>query len=77
VSDVAYLKHDFGPEELRELSVAFENCCAAIPQSKSQEFRELLATRLVGWAMLGKADSIQLYLRALDTYRSLLGPAQL
>jgi hypothetical protein len=77
VSDVAYFKHDFGPEELRELGVAFENCCAAIPQSKSQEFRELLATRLVGWAALGKADSIQLYLRALDTYRSLIGPSQL
>jgi hypothetical protein len=75
VSDVAYAKHDFGPEELREIAVAFENCCAAMPQAQSCEFRELLAARLIGWAAFDKADSVHLYLRALETYR--VGPAQL
>jgi hypothetical protein len=77
VSDVAYVRRVFGPEELRELGVAFENCCAAIPEAQFQEFRELLAVRLVRWATLGKVDSIHLYLRALHTYRSLVGPPQL
>jgi hypothetical protein len=64
-------KRDFDPEDLRELGVAFENCCAAIPETKSQEFREKLALRLISWAPLGAVDGTQLYIRALRTYRAL------
>jgi hypothetical protein len=70
VSDIVCPKHEFDPEELRELSVAFENCCAALPQTASPEFREKLAHTLLGWAKLQKADSVHLYVRALDRYRS-------
>jgi hypothetical protein len=68
----------FGPEELRELAVAFENCCAAIPQTAGREFREMLAARLISWARFGAVNGTQLYLRALRQYRALYAlPAQL
>jgi hypothetical protein len=43
LSNVVWIRRDFGPEELHHLGVAFENCCAAMPETKSQEFRERLA----------------------------------
>ena len=64
-------KRDFDPEDLHELGVAFENCCAAIPETKSEAFREQLAFRLINWAALGTVDGTQLYIRALHTYRAL------
>jgi hypothetical protein len=69
VSNVVWVpgKRNFDPEDLHELGVAFENCCAAIPDTKSQEFREQLAWRLISWAPPGT----QLYTRALQTYRAL------
>ena len=65
-------KRDFGPEDLQELAVAFENCCAAMPETKSHDFREQLALRLINWAALGMAvDGTGLYMRALHDYRAL------
>ena len=64
-------KQDFCPEDLHEIGVAFENCCAAIPEAKSEAFREQLALRLMNWAGLGKIDGTQLYMRALHTYCAL------
>ncbi len=64
-------KLDFGPEELGAIGVAFENCCAAIAETKSQEFRERLALRLINWAARGTLDSTQLYIEALDAHRAL------
>jgi hypothetical protein len=63
-------KPDFGPEELKELGVAFENCSAAIPETKSQVFRARLALRLINWAALGTLDSTQLYIKALESHRA-------
>jgi hypothetical protein len=64
-------RSDFNPEDLQELGVAFENCCAAMPESKSQEFREQLALRLINWATIESVDGTELYIRALHTYRAL------
>jgi hypothetical protein len=61
----------FDPNELEELGVAFENCCAAMPEARSPQFRNVLAKQLVAWAAIGAADGTQLYIRALNYYRSL------
>ena len=71
LSNVVWIKRDFDPEDLREIGVAFENCCAAIPETKSQEFREQLALNLINWAAPGRVDGTKLYIRALHTYRAL------
>jgi hypothetical protein len=74
LSNVFWLsgKRVFNPEDLRELGVAFENCCAAMPEARSQpQFREQLASRLLSWAALGPIESTRLYVRALNTYRAL------
>lgn len=71
LSNIVWIRRDFGPEELHHLGVAFENCCAAMPETKSQEFRERLALRLLNWATAGTADATHLYTRALHDYGAL------
>lgn len=73
MNDVVWIsgRRDFDPEDLHELAVAYENCCVAIPEMKSEAFREQLAMRLINWAALGPVDGTQLYIRALHTYRAL------
>jgi hypothetical protein len=71
MSNVVYLKQEFGPDELHEIGVAYENCCAALPEVASSHGRERLAQKLIGWATVGKPDATQLYMRALHTYRAL------
>lgn len=69
--NIIRMKRDFDPEDIHELGVAFENCCAAIPDTKSQQFREQLALKLINWASFGEVDGTKLYVRALETYRAL------
>jgi hypothetical protein len=58
----------FDPDELEELGVAFENCCAAMPEASSDKFRDFLARQLLVWAAIGAGDGTQLYSRALSYY---------
>jgi hypothetical protein len=58
-------KRDFNPEGLHELGVAFENCCAAIPEAKPPKGRETLAMRVINLVTRGRVESTQLYLGAL------------
>jgi hypothetical protein len=70
VTNVLYLRprNEFDEHELHELGVAFENCCSAIPETRSAEFRIALAKTLILWAMAGRVDGTALYLRALQQY---------
>ena len=63
--------HDFGPEEINELCVAYQNVCLAIEgASPSPEVREYVAAEIVRMARAGQVNSTDLYLNCLEHCRS-------
>jgi hypothetical protein len=60
----------FDPEEVHELTVAYQNICAAIDGGKpSPETRENIAKLIVNMAIAGERNSTELYLRCLEQCR--------
>ncbi len=58
--------NNFDPEEVLELSVAYENACAALTgASKSSKFRESIAARIVSIAIGGERDATRIYMQCL------------
>jgi hypothetical protein len=61
----------FDPEEVHELSVAYENVCAAIDgAAPTQEVRDYVAAEIVRMAKSGLRSSTDLYLRCLEHCRN-------
>jgi hypothetical protein len=62
-----FLEHNnFNPEEVTELSVAYENACAAVSgASKSEKLRESIAARIVSIAIGGERDATRIYMQCL------------
>ena len=61
----------FEPDALREMAVAYENVCSAIPtRFQTKALREAVARRIVTHASGGKADSIELYLTCVSSLRA-------
>jgi hypothetical protein len=61
-------KHDFDPSEIHEMTVAYENVCAAI-EDLSPAARQYIAEQIVQLATSGEITSTDLYLKCLAQYR--------
>lgn len=63
-------KHDFDPDEIHEMSVAYQNVCAAV-EDLSPAVREYIAEQIVQLATSSEINSTELYLKCLDRYRNI------
>jgi hypothetical protein len=64
-------KHDFTPEEVNEISVAYENTCLAVEgASPTPEIKAYVAGEIVRMARAGLVNSTDLYLNCLEHCRS-------
>ena len=59
-------KHEFSPEELNDLWVAYENACAAMGAREEPETKTSIARAL---ASMGENDPIRLYTQTIHERR--------
>lgn len=58
--------NNFNPEEITELTVAYENTCAAVPGAyKSDKIKERIAARVISIAIGGERDATNIYMQCL------------
>ena len=63
--------NSFDPEEIHELTVAYQNVCAAVENGRpSPDQRERVAHLIVNMAIAGQLKSTELYLGCLKRYRN-------